>query len=268
MEKKKDLSFRNKTIHYTEEGKLKPHTVVFLHGFTESLEIWDEFSADLSLDFKVICIDLPGHGKSQSVAESHTMELMADIVKAILDKENVAECVMVGHSMGGYVALAFAEKYKSMMKGLCLFHSSSLPDTPEGKINRARAIEAIEKNYTGFVMNFIPDLFAACNRKILESEIKLLIEKANTMGKEAIIAAQKGMLEREDKRHVLQEANYPVLFIAGKQDTRVPFERVLEQITIPKDTTALLLHDIAHMGYLEARDKTIYAVKCFVEGAY
>jgi pimeloyl-ACP methyl ester carboxylesterase len=196
------------------------------------------------------------------------MELMADVVKAVLDKENIEECVMIGHSMGGYVTLAFAEKFPGMMKGLGLFHSSALPDTPEGKINRAKAIEAIEKNHAGFVMNFIPDLFAPANRKVLENEIKLLIEKANTMTTEAIIASQKGMMERQDRRYILEKADYPVLFIAGKQDTRVPYEKVLEQIALPKDSLALMLHEIAHMGYLEARDKTIYAVKCFVEGAY
>jgi pimeloyl-ACP methyl ester carboxylesterase len=268
MEKKKELSFRNATIHYTEEGKINQHAVIFLHGFTESLDIWDDFSAELSVDFKVICIDLPGHGKSDCIAESHTMELMADVVKAVLDKENIEECVMIGHSMGGYVTLAFAEKFPGMMKGLGLFHSSALPDTPEGKINRAKAIEAIEKNHAGFVMNFIPDLFAPANRKVLENEIKLLIEKANTMTTEAIIASQKGMMERQDRRYILEKADYPVLFIAGKQDTRVPYEKVLEQIALPKDSLALMLHEIAHMGYLEARDKTIYAVKCFVEGAY
>jgi pimeloyl-ACP methyl ester carboxylesterase len=260
--------YNHAKIHYKVEGKLHQHTVVFLHGFTESLDIWDDFSAELSVDFKVICIDLPGHGKSECIGGTHTMELMAEVVKLILDEEHVQECVMIGHSMGGYVALAFAGEHPSIMKGLGLFHSSALPDTPEGKINRAKAIEAIEKNHTGFVMNFIPDLFAPANREALENEIKSLVEKANTMSSESIIAAQKGMMERQDKRQVLQEADYPVLFIAGKQDTRIPYEKVLEQIALPKDTMALLLHDIAHMGYLEARDKTIYAVKCFVEGVF
>jgi pimeloyl-ACP methyl ester carboxylesterase len=154
------------------------------------------------------------------------------------------------------------------MQGLGLFHSSALPDTQEGKINRAKAIEAIGKNHSGFVMNFIPDLFAPCHRKPLKKKIDILIDKAIEMSKQSIIASQRGMMERGDKRDVLKKAIYPVLFIAGKQDTRIPFEKVLEQIVLPKDTVALLLHDIAHMGYLEARDKTIYAVKCFVEGIY
>jgi pimeloyl-ACP methyl ester carboxylesterase len=216
----------------------------------------------------VISVDLPGHGNSDCVADTHTMELMADILKAVLDKESVEECVIIGHSMGGYVTLAFAEKFPSMMKGLGLFHSSALPDTPDGKANRARAIEAIENNHTNFVMNFIPDLFAPNNRKPLEKEINRLIEKASTMSTRAINASQRGMMERQDKRDVLRNADYPVLFIAGKLDTRIPYDKVLEQITLPKDTIALLLHDIAHMGYLEAEEKTLYTIKCFVEGAF
>ncbi|HNW99262.1 MAG TPA: alpha/beta hydrolase [Bacteroidales bacterium] len=264
----KRITFNNKRIHYKVEGKHKQNTVVLLHGFTESLDIWDDFSAELSVGYKVICIDLPGHGKSECVAKAHSMELMADIVKSVLDIEEVEECVMIGHSMGGYVALAFAEKYPLMMKGLGLFHSSAFPDTPEGKANRLKTIEFIEKNHSGFIMNFIPDLFAPANREPLQKEIYILVEKAKLMTKEAIIASQLGMMERTDKCNVLAEIPCPVLFIAGKLDSRVPFQKVIEMITISKDTTALLLHDIAHMGYLEAYDKTLYAVKCFVQGAY
>ena len=260
-----EIIYNNAKIHYRVEGK--GNALVLLHGFTESLDIWDEFSAELSLYFKVICIDLPGHGKSDCLSEIHSMELMADCVHAALKEQNITECVMIGHSMGGYVALAYAEKYPGYMKGLGLFHSSALADTPEGKTNRAKAIKVIENNHSGFIMNFIPDLFAPANRKTFEKEINALIKKAQSLSKQAIIAAQRGMMERRDMRHILKNATYPVLFIAGKQDVRVPFEKILEQITLPKDSSSLLLHDIAHMGYLEAGEKTIYAVKCFAERA-
>lgn len=263
-----EIKFKNTAIHYNVEGRAKHSTVVFLHGFTETLDIWDDFSAELSVDFKVICIDLPGHGKSACISKAHSMELMADIVKAVLDEESVEKCVMIGHSMGGYVALAFAERFPEMLKGLGLFHSSAFPDTPEGKANRAKAIEAIEKNHSNFIMSFIPDLFAPAFREPLKKEIEAMVHKAQHMTKEAIVASQLGMMERSDRRDLLAAATYPVLFIAGKMDTRVPFEKVLEMIAIPKDSTSLLLHDIAHMGYLEARDKTLFAVKCFVEGAF
>jgi pimeloyl-ACP methyl ester carboxylesterase len=263
-----EIIYNKAKIHYRVEGKLKHNTLVLLHGFMESLDIWDIFSAELSIDFKVISIDLPGHGESECLSDVHSMELMADAVKAVLDKENIEECVMVGHSMGGYVTLAFADKYPAYLKGLGLFHSSSFADTPQGRINRERAITAIENNHSEFISNFIPDLFAPEKREKLETEIKALIVKANKMSKQAIIAAQKGMLAREDRRVVLEKAKYPVLFIAGKQDTRVTFDIALQQLTLPKDTVALLLHDIAHMGYLEAEEKTLFSIKCFTEGAF
>ncbi|HQH19360.1 MAG TPA: alpha/beta hydrolase [Bacteroidales bacterium] len=261
-----EITYNNSRINYNVEGTLGNKTIVFLHGFTESLDIWDKFSTDLSIHHKVICIDLPGHGKSECIGEIHKMEEMAEVVKMVLDQESVTNCVIIGHSMGGYVSLAFAEKYSDMLKGLGLFHSSPFADTPEGKQDRARVIEVIKKNHSNFLMNFIPDLFAPDNRKKYEDEINSLIKKAVLMTGESIIAAQRGMMERKDKSNVLTEVLYPVLFIAGKMDTRIPFEKVTQMIILPKDATSLLLHDVGHMGYIESSDKTLYAVKCFVNG--
>lgn len=257
------IKFENKSLHYKTEGK--GNALVLLHGFTESLDIWNDFSKELGKTFQVVSIDLPGHGKSECIAESHSMELMAECIHTVLEQLKIKECVMIGHSMGGYVTLAFAEKYPAMIRGLGLFHSSALPDTPEGKTNRSKVVEFIRNNHTEFIMNFIPDLFAEENRKKFKSEIAVLVEAAKKMTREGIIASQIGMRERPDRTHVLKEATYPILFIAGKKDTRVLFEKVLEQIAMPKDAVALLLENIAHMGYIEAREKTMHALKCFVE---
>lgn len=260
------INFSGAEIRYTLSGK--GNTTVLLHGFTESLAIWDAFSKELSKENKIICIDLPGHGKSGCNGEVHTMETMAFCVKAVLDTENVSACVMIGHSMGGYVTLTFAEMFPEMLRGIGLFHSSALPDTPEGKQNRARSIEIIKANHGNFISGFIPDLFAPENRGLLKNEIAVLVEAARAMTKDAIIASQKGMMERTDKQHILEKMKIPFLFIAGKKDSRIPYEKVLEQIAIPEDSTALLLGTIAHMGYLEAPEKTLYAVKCFIKGIF
>jgi pimeloyl-ACP methyl ester carboxylesterase len=260
------IRFENKNLHYKTEGT--GNALVLLHGFTESLDIWNEFSKELSNTLQVVSVDLPGHGKSECIGESHTMELMAECIHAVLEHLKIKECVMIGHSMGGYVTLAFAEKYPAMIKGLGLFHSSALPDTPEGKANRSKVVEFIRNNHTEFIMNFIPDLFAEENRKKFKSEISVLVEAAKEMTREGIIASQLGMRERPDRTHILKEATYPILFIAGKKDTRVLFEKVLEQIAMPKDAVALLLENIAHMGYIEAKAKTMHAVKCYVETAF
>ncbi|MCK9613546.1 MAG: alpha/beta hydrolase [Bacteroidales bacterium] len=255
--------YKNFKIHYTVKGQ--GNTVVLLHGFTESLNIWDDFSERLSISNKIVCIDLPGHGKSECIAPVHTMELMADCVKKVLDTLQVNKCFMIGHSMGGYVSLAYAGSWGHMLKGLGLFHSHAFADSPETIKNRMRTNNYIKSNHFNFLCEFISSLVAPENQKKYSEEIKKLIETSKQMSAEAVIAANSGMAERNDCTHILKGAAFPVLFIAGKKDTRVPFEKVLEQIAMPENCTALLLGGVAHMGYFEAKEETFDAIKTFVE---
>ena len=116
-------------------------TVVLLHGYLESLEIWGDFMKELAMHYRILAIDIPGMGISQVRGEVHTMEFLADVLKGVLDKQGVERCFVVGHSMGGYVAEAFAAKYASMLQGLVLFHSTPNPDTEEKRENRRREID-------------------------------------------------------------------------------------------------------------------------------
>lgn len=260
------IEFKDKQIHFKEEGLGK--VLVFLHGFTESLSIWDDFSKQLSEKYKVISIDLPGHGESECIDEIHSMELVAEAVKAVLDNCHVSDCLMIGHSMGGYVSLAFAEKYPKSLRGIVLFHSSAFSDTPEAKENRRRTIEVVKQNHTSFLCHFIPDLFAAENREKLKSEIEKLMDDAKKyMNVQGIVAAIEGMKQRENKFELLKNVDFPVLFIGGKKDTRVPIDKFLEQIAIPKHSEALIL-DCGHMGYLEAPKETYHVIKSFAENVF
>ncbi len=248
-------------LNYTDQGKGK--LIVFLHGFTESLAIWNNFSEVLSEKYRVICIDLPGHGKSKCIGEVHLMEDMADAVDNVIKKLNIESFIIVGHSMGGYVALSYAEKYADKVKGLCLFHSQAAPDSPEVKANRTRTIEAVKQDHIDFINQFIPDLFAPSNRLRLKTEIDQIKNDAKAyLTKESIIASQEGMRQRKDKYEFLSKIEIPVLFIAGKQDTRIPLEKVMEQLALPKHAEALIL-DIGHMGYLEAPKETLSTIDCF-----
>lgn len=253
-------------INYTIKGAGSP--VVLLHGFTETLHIWDDFSKRLSESHRVICIDLPGHGQSDCISEIHSMELMADCVKQVLDSLEIKQMVLIGHSMGGYVSLAFAEKYTEMIKGLCLFHSTAFADTEETRNNRKRTNEFIKKNHFHFLCEFIPSLFTPENQEKYKPEIDKLISEAKKMSSQGVIAANTGMASRPDRTLVLKNAAFPVMFIAGKKDVRIPFNKVLEQIAMPNDCVALLMGDVAHMGYFEAREKTYYAIKTFAEGCF
>ncbi len=252
-------------IHYQIKGS--GPDIVLLHGFMESLEMWHPFLPSLTKDFSVVMIDLPGHGKSKCLDEVHSMPLMAEQVKKILEKENISKCTMVGHSMGGYVALAFAKEYPEYLNGLSLFHSHPFPDTEEARRNRARTIEIVEQDKAGFISSFVSSLYFEENRDRLKQKIERQKEIAREMKPEGITAALKGMKEREGSLDFLAETNIPMLFIAGKKDTRADLDKLLKAVALPSHSEVLILDRVAHMGFYEAPDKTLntlhyFALKC------
>jgi len=258
-------NYQGKNIHYTIEGE--GNTIVLLHGFMESLTIWKDFSKELSANFKVVCIDLPGHGKTECISEVHSMELITDIVKQIADHLKIANFVLIGHSMGGYVSLQFADQYPDMLKGLGLFHSQALADSEESKKNRDRTCEIVKQNRKKFIIQFIPDLFAPENVEKFAAEISKLQSQVIDMTAVAIIAAQNGMKIREDKLNVLTDLQAPILFILGKKDSRVAVQQGMAQAMLPNHSEVLLLN-VGHMGYIEARDETLFTVKAFAEKCF
>ena len=257
---------QNTNIHYTDQGA--GPAIVLLHGFTESHAIWDEFVAPLADAFRVVTIDLPGHGQSGMLGEVHTMDDMAGAIKAVLDHLMIGECVLIGHSMGGYAALAFARQHVGRVAGLGLFHSTAAPDSEEARGLRDRAIEVIRKNKQDFLLQFIPSLFAEKNREPLRPLIDRLTGTAAAMPAEAIIAAQEGMKQRADSRDLLREAAYPVLFIAGKQDSRIPIEGILPQLALPKTCYSLILEDAGHMGWAEAPEECLDMLRTFAAACF
>ncbi len=244
------------------------NALVLLHGFLESSNIWDEFSKRLSSFFQVITIDLPGHGQTQNFSTIHTMELMAELVKEVLDYLKVKKCVMIGHSMGGYVSLAFAEKYPSYLTGLGLFHSSAGADSPEARSNRDRTISAVKKDHLGFIQQFIPDLFAPENKAKFEHEISQLKEIAAEIKKESIIAALEGMKSRIDKFELLKQSEFPILFIVGKKDKRISVNAILEQAALPNRCEVQIYGDVGHMGYIEAKEDTLEIIYNFIKKCF
>ncbi len=257
------IKFQKKSIFFTDDGKGK--VIVLLHGFTESLKIWKHFSALLSEKYRVICIDLPGHGKSECIDWVHSMELQAEVVRAVLRKKKIKKCLIVGHSMGGYITLAFAGKYPEMLKGFGLFHSHCYADSPEDQLNRDRTIGIVNQDKFGFVSQFIPGLFPLEVHEKFEKEIKKLVKSAEKMPKEAVIAALEGMKTRKDQSALLTNTEIPVLFILGLKDSKAPLQKLWEMITMPKVSQALLLKDCGHMGYIEASAETLAAIQSFAK---
>lgn len=255
------IEFRGKKVSFESSGQ--GPAVVLLHGFLENRTIWKNFARRLSTSFRVITIDLPGIGESDHFADNLSIDDMAETVHAVLKSVKVNSCVMAGHSMGGYVTLAFAEKYPRMLRGFVLFHSHAGADSPEAAENRERTIAVVEKDHHGFIKNFIPGLFDPANVKKFSREIAELGQMADKTPKEGIIAALRGMKIRPDRQHVLMNAKVPVLFIIGKNDSRVPLEVIMPQALLPAHSEVLLLDHTGHMGFIEAKEKTFSCIKSF-----
>ncbi len=257
------FTYNETVFRYSAEGDGYP--VVLIYGFMESIEIWENISRELARDFLCICPDLPGHGESGMLAETHSMGLMAETVKALLSHLGCTKCILAGHSMGGYVSLAFAENYPDMVAGLVLLHSTALADTEEARENRRRTIEIVRQNHHSFIAQFIPGLFAEFNREPFRNEILTLISRSQNMMPQGIIAAQAGMMERPAYLDLLTRVVYPVLFIAGKHDTRIPVDKIMAQAMLPWHSEVLLLGNTGHMGFIEAPAQVLAALKHFCE---
>lgn len=258
---RKTVLFRSKNISYEVSGS--GPVLVLIHGFLESKAIWDEFTEILQKDFTVVAVDLPGHGESEMLDDIHSMQLMAEIIKAVLEAEKIVKAVIAGHSMGGYVALQFAVDNSEMVNGLVLFHSHANADTDEAKENRRRTINIVNQNKGGFIRQFIPDLFDQKHVEKYTGAIQKLQDIAALMSSEAIIAALSGMRDRPSQLQYLLVTEIPVLFIIGKQDSRMPYTQLMAQAVIPSHSEILLLEDVGHMGYIEAPGKTVQALKHF-----
>lgn len=262
----KQTIFKNTPVSYIDEGKGRP--VVLLHGFLESSEIWSDFVSELSAKYRVIAIDLPGHGQTGCLGYVHSMDLMAECVKHVLKQLKLRKVVLVGHSMGGYVSMAFAEKYPDDVKGLCLFHSSAAADNELKKKDRDRLIELVKFSKKDLVKGLIPNLFAKENKKKFKKAITLLQKSARKTSKQGIIAALEGMKERREREIVLRFCSYPTMFIIGAKDPVFNFDAVMEQAGLPRNSTTIILDNVGHMGFLEAKEETIKAISGFTKKSY
>ena len=222
------LLYKNTQISYSDSGK--GTAVVLLHGFLENKTMWDAYVTELSKRNRIITIDLLGHGKTESLGYIQTMEENANVVHEVLSKLRIRKVILVGHSMGGYVALAFAELYPEKMKGLVLLNSTSKEDSPERKKNRDRAIKAVKKDYETFIRLSIANLFSEDNREILSNEIEAVKIQAIKTPLQGIVASLEGMKVRKDREFILHTTSYPKLLILGKKDPVLNYQENLEQI--------------------------------------
>lgn len=246
----KEIIHKNTKISFSDFGK--GTAIVLLHGFLENSTMWDYFITDFSKKYRIITIDLLGHGNTGPQGYVHSMEDNADVVHAVLSELKIRKAVFVGHSMGGYVALAFAELYADNIKGMVLLNSTSRADSDERKTNRDRAIKAVKQNYTNFVRLSIANLFSENNRERLSQEIENVKIEALKTPLQGIVASLEGMKIRKDREVILHFAPYPILLVLGKNDPVLNYDESIEQIE-GTDVKLLTFPD-GHMSPIENRD--------------
>lgn len=257
----KFTTYKGAKIRYTDNGK--GSAVVLLHGFLENLTMWDALVEGLSKKYRVFAIDLLGHGQTENIGYVHTMEDQADMVYSVLSENKIRKACFIGHSMGGYIALAFAEGYPDNVKKIVLLNSTAKADSAERKVNRDRAITAVKQNYSNFVSLSITNLFSEKNRERLTAEIAQVKKQALQTSVQGIIASLEGMKIRNDREVMLHFAPYPILLILGTEDTVLNYEENKSQVE--NTETELVSLNGGHMSHLENTKELVHHITTFLK---
>ena len=257
----KSIKFKNAHISFSDSGK--GPAVVLIHGFLENTSMWDKITPHISERNRVITIDLLGHGKSDCLGYVHSMKLFAEAIEAVLKHLRIRRCFLIGHSLGGYVALAFAEKHPQKIKGLCLMNSTSNADDDDRKTLRARANKMIQTNFESMVRMSFVNLFGPKSKTIYKEEIENALYEALQTPIQGYIAAQEGMRIRLNRNHVLDENSFKKLIIIGKKDPVMNYEAAIQEAE--KTNSDFVVFPNGHMSHIENTDDLISTLKTFLK---
>ncbi|CAL2058596.1 alpha/beta hydrolase [Tenacibaculum sp. 190524A05c] len=255
------MVYKNTRVAYYCYGE-GTKTLVLLHGFLENSSMWKAIVDEFSNDVKIICIDLLGHGKSECLGYVHTMEEIAESVQAVLLEEKVNEAVFVGHSMGGYVALALAEEYSEFIEKLCLLNSTAQPDSEERKTLRDRAIQMAKTNYEALVSMSISNLFSSETSSEFTAEIADCKKEALKTPVQGYIACAEGMKRRKKREHVLQSDAYESLLVTGKKDPVLVYENSIAEAN--RTQTPIVELSNGHMSHIENKKELLNSLRDFI----
>jgi pimeloyl-ACP methyl ester carboxylesterase len=248
------------TLFSRQRGKGKP--IIFIHGFPMHQAVWDDFGEKFIDKYTVISIDLPGFGKSEPLSENFSLEDVADEVIEFVLAHGLADSVLIGHSLGGYVALYMLEKRPDLFSKLILFHSTTAADTDERKASRNKVIEVVKKKGAiAFTTNFIQPLFADPEHE----DIERVRQIAATTSAETVIGYTKAMRDRRDQLKTLISFKKPTLFLGGEKDQGISVESLTEQANATQKAQIHILQNVAHMGMFESAVEAASRIKEFLE---
>ncbi|WP_088549034.1 alpha/beta fold hydrolase [Paenibacillus aquistagni] len=249
-------------IHVTEQGAGVP--VILLHGFCGSGGYFASIKESLSKHCRVILPDLRGHGKSAAPNGPYTIEEMADDIIQVADKLQLNQFVLLGHSLGGYIALSAAERYADRLLGFGLIHSNGYPDTDEGKAGRLQAIEKIQtEGMAAFINALVPTLFNPDRLDALKGEVQAAVQIGYHTPPQGAIGASLAMRERKDRRQVMEDTDVPLLLVAGRKDLKMPPEKLFT--TSREGVSSHIIENAGHMSMQETPEELVSIIQSFVK---
>ncbi|WP_299383367.1 alpha/beta hydrolase [uncultured Lacinutrix sp.] len=255
------LDYKGVPIFYSDSGK--GQVIVLLHGFLEDNSMWNNITPELIKKNRVIAIDLLGHGKTGCLGYVHTMEDMAEAVSAVLKHLKLRKYIFIGHSMGGYVALAFAKLFPESIKGLCLLNSTYEEDDKERKQLRARANKMVQTNYENMVRMSFANLFSAESKITNAVAYNSALKTALKTPVQGYMAANEGMRLREDASSFFANASFKKIVLLGEKDTILNTENML--IFTNKHAIETHVFSEGHMSHIENENALIKKIMHFVE---
>lgn len=258
----KQILIEKTRVSYQKKGS--GPVVMLVHGFGEDGRVWSHQVDQLAENFTVIVPDLPGSGTSDLLPYT-SIELLSDALYQVLEAENISSLVMIGHSMGGYITLAFAEKYPDRLTGFGLFHSMAFADSDEKKEARRKSIGFIRQHGpVKFLEQSIPNLFSPLFREKNKAEYDRFVSDNTNFSADALVSYYEAMIARPDRTAVLKKSTVPVLFIIGLHDKAIPGEQSLQQTHMPSVSYVLILQQSGHQGMMEEPEKSTHFLKKFL----
>lgn len=252
----KDIS-----LYYEDRGVGTP--IVLLHGFCGSHAYWKYIIEDLSTHYRVIAIDLRGHGKSAVSEDPFSIEEMAHDVQLLLQQLEIEQATVFGHSLGGYITLALFENNPELVEAFGLVHSAATPDSEEAKAGRDKAVNRIrEEGMSGFIDDLAQKLFAKKNTETKTNEIECVKKIGVTTKVNGAVGALSAMKERKDRQHVIKESDAHILLVAGKEDQIIPIENALG--AKGPNIQQVILEESGHMSMLEEPTGLVEAMSQFL----
>jgi pimeloyl-ACP methyl ester carboxylesterase len=246
----KILLYKSKLIHYQVVGRGAP--LILIHGYLADNRIWKKIIPLLVSDFKLILIDLPGHGKSGTITSINSMDFLAEIIYKLCLSLGLKSLRIAGHSMGGYVAMAFAEKYPEMIESMFLMSIHPFADNMTRTLARNREAEIIESGKKHLLLvNFIDKNFFSENLQDLKSEISEVSKVSLEQPESGMLADLAGMMVRPDRNHVIKNTRYPVYLIVGENDGKIPLDK-FESI----EGKNIVIHQMAGCGHFSMIEKS------------